>query len=71
MKDWSIYKHPSAGSIFKRRSFLAKKLLDGLRIGDAKLKGNFICNLGTASFNDVFMANKSFKNVKLPYIQET
>jgi len=53
VKDWSIYKHPSAGSVFKQRSYLAKKLLNGLRIGDAKLNGNFIYNLGNASFDDV------------------
>ena len=53
VKDWFIYKYPSAGSVFKRRSFLAKRLLNRIKIGDAKLEGNFICNLGTASFNDV------------------
>ena len=45
--------YPNAGSIFKKRSFLAGKLLNGLRIGDAQLKGNWIYNLGNASFDDV------------------
>jgi len=53
VKDWPIYKHPSAGSIFKRRSSLSRKLVNGLRIGDAKIEGNFIYNLGNASFDDV------------------
>jgi len=53
VKEWPIYKYPSAGTVFKQKSSLANKLLNGLKIGDAKIKGGWIFNLGDASFYDV------------------
>jgi len=77
IKDWPIYEHPNAGSIFKQKSFfsrmICKKLLNKLKIGDAKIENNWIYNLGNASFDDVlflinmtkFLSYLSFKKPEL------
>jgi len=55
--------YPNAGSIFKRKSVIGSKLINGLRIGNAKLKDNWILNLGNASFEDVMWLIKISKVV--------
>jgi len=61
VKEWPIYEYPCAGSIFKRKSLLGDYLLNGVVIGDAKIKGNWILNLGDASFDDVMRLIKLSK----------
>lgn len=61
VNNWSIYEHPSAGSVFKKTSSLALHFLSGLRIGDAKLKGKQIVNLGNATYKDVLWLIKISK----------
>lgn len=55
VKEWPIYNYPSAGTIFKQKSNLASKLLNGLKIGDAKFEGSWIYNFGNASSRDVIL----------------
>lgn len=73
VKESQNRKNPSAGSIFLNRSYLAAKLLDGIKIGDAKMRGNWISNLGNASFEDVmwlirlskFLTKLRFEDIEL------
>ncbi len=53
VKNSQDRKYPNAGSIFKQRSFIAGKLLNGLKIGGAQIKGNWISNVDHATFKDV------------------
>jgi UDP-N-acetylmuramate dehydrogenase len=67
-------KHPNAGSIFKKISPVSKKLLSGIKIGNARMKGNWISNIGGASFRDVMTIIKiakiiSYLSLKKPELE--
>lgn len=55
VKQWPIYKYPSAGTVFKQKSSLIHRLASFLKIGDVTLKNGKIVNLGDASFSEVLL----------------
>lgn len=64
VKNTQNRQYPNAGTIFSKSSYIALKILNGLKIGDAKLTGNWIINLGNAQFKDVILLIKVSKVIQ-------